>query len=509
MRALWPETFVEESNLTQNIYVLRKELGRDDRGRPYIETIPKRGYRFVADVRESGISSLAVLPFRPLVAGERDEYLEVGIADALIAALAGFSRVPVRSVSAVHKYADRALDPLAAGRELGVTAVLDGTVQKQGDRICVTARLTRTTDATTLWAGRYTEDITDIFAMQDAIAQRIAGALEWKLDANARARLAKRHTDSLDAYQSYLKGRYNWSRSTRDFLWKAIDYFRAAIALDPNYALAYVGVADAYAALDWYGILSTRDANPHSLAAAEKALSIDPDLAEAHSALAVARQNAWDWPGAEAAYRRAIELNPLVAETHQRYGAFLAFMGRSEEALRHLRRAQQLDPVAPAIAAQIGMALYCARRYEEAIAQCETTLEVEPTCDEARIYTALSYAEKGMPEAAIAEYLRITPATSGTPDVRAMLARAHALAGNAPEARAMVAELARSQPVPHFWIAMAHVGLGDHDATMTSLERACDDPDDSLTGVRVAPFFDPIRREPRFIAVLKLMGLAR
>ena len=373
MRALWPDTFVEESNLTQNIYTLRKVLGQDSKeSLRYIETIPKRGYRFLAAVKElrddsrrpSGsapegpaIDSLAVLPFKPLLAGERDELLELGIADALITTLGNSCGIPVRPISAVRAYGDPAQDPVSAGRQLGVAAVLDGSIQRSGDQLRVSARLMRCSDGATLWAGRYTETMMDIFRLQDAIAEHIAAALEWKLDSGQLARLTKRYTESVDAYHAYLNGRYNWSKANQEGLWKAIDFFQRAIAADGNYALAYVGLADAYASLDWYGMLSTRESNPHVLAAAEKALAIDGDLAEAHAALAVAKQNRWDWAGAEAAYRRALELSPTRAETHQHYGTYLSFMGRCDEGLAHLKRAHQLDPVSLAISAQIALSL--------------------------------------------------------------------------------------------------------------------------------------------------------
>jgi serine/threonine-protein kinase len=459
---------------------------------------------------EAAIDSLAVLPFKPLLAGERDEPLELGIADALITTLSNSTRIPVRPISAVRAYSDPAQDPVSAARELAVAAVLDGSIQRSRDQIRVSARLTRSGDGATLWADRYTERMTDIFGLQDAIAERIAAALEWKLDAGQRARLTKRYTDSVDAYEAYLHGRYNWSKPTWEGLWKAIDFFRRAIAADGNYALAYVGLADAYTSLDWYGMLSTRESNPHALAAAERALAIDGDLAEAHAALAVAKQNRWDWAGADAAYRRALELSPTQAESHQRYGTYLSFMGRCEEGLAHLKRAHQLNPVSHSISAQIALSLLCARRYEEAIAQCSRTLDAEPACDEARVYLMLSYVQTGTPAAAVAEYERMTPTAGDTTDVRAMLAYAQALAGNKPEARTILAELlhlSRSRYVPHFWLAMVHVGLGNYPEALACLERACEDPDDSLVAIKVVPFLDPIRREPRFTEVLRKMGL--
>lgn len=511
MRVLWPDASVEEANLTQNIYALRNALGQGQERSGYIETIPRRGYRFVAEVTTHAgteLRSLAVLPFTSLPAAVRDEWLEVGIADALVTALGNSGLLTVRPITASRRYEDVDHDPLAAARAMQVDAVLDGRIQRSGSTIRVTARLIRTGDGATLWAGRFHEAITAIFDLQDTIAERIATALELKFRGAEKARLTKRYTNHSEAYQFYLNGRYNLTKSTEDGLRKAIGFFEQAIAADPQYALAYVGIADAYTALDWFGVLSTHDSNPHAFAAARQALALDPELAEAHTALAVALQYRWDWTGAEEAFRRAIAANPSYAATRQWFGLHLSFRSRFDEALAQMGRAQQLDPTSLTIRAQRALILYFARRYADAIRECMNILDVEPAHDEGRIYLALSLVEASASAKAVAELRRT--GLAGTPDVKAMLARALATAGRPDDARAIVAQLVAGDPagyIPRFWIAGALVALGQSEDALAQLEAASRDPDDSYAGINVAPLFDAIRRQPRFQALVAGVGL--
>ncbi len=509
MQALWPDRFVEEANLTQNIYALRGALREREAGAAYVETIPRRGYRFVGEVRTVADAarprSLAVLPFTSLSGDGADEPLALGVADTLITTLGNSGTVIVRPISASRRYTGPQVDPTRVARELAVDAVLDGSIQRGGDTIRVTARLIRA-DGATLWAGRYQEAMTGIFEVQDSIADKITAALEVGRSDTANARLAKRYTTSIDAYQLYLNGRYNWSKSTEEGLRAAIGFFTRAIAIDPAFALAYVGIADAYTALDWYGVLSTRDSNPHAFAAAQEALRIDPELAEAHASLALAQQYRWDWSGAEASFRRSIALNPRYALARLWFGLHLAFRGRFDEAVEEVSQAQALDPVSLTVRAQLGLSLYFARRYDEAMHHCRMILAAEPGHDEALIYLALTLVQTGSPDAAVAQLQQST--LRSTPDVEAMLALALAAAGQRAEARAIVDTLTqRPIYIPRFWIAAAQLALGDTEAALLALESACDDPDDSLAGIGVMPWLDPLRSHPRFDAVLRRMRL--
>lgn len=532
MQQVWGDTIVEESNLTTNISHLRKLLGENLGRNDYIVTVPGKGYRFVAGVKEIGEGgeelilaqrtrttitiqeeeesapapkSLAVLPFKPLRASDRDEYLELGIADALITTLSNSRGIVVRPTSSVSKYAAVGQDPLAAGRELEVEAVLDGSVQRAGDHVRVTARLLGVGDGAPLWGDKFDAQFTDIFSVQDSISEKIAAALAPELAGREKLLLTKRYTRNAKAYQLYLKGRYNLNKPTEEGLRKAIDFFNQAITVDPTYALAYVGIAEAYTSLDWYGVLSTKQSNPHAKAAAERALQLDDTLAEAHASLAMARQYEWDWVGAEEEYRRAIRLNPNYAAARQWYGIFLAYTGRFDEGLEQMWRAQELDPVSLAISAQTGLVLMFARRYDEALEQCMETLEVEPTAVEARLYLAMTYALQQRFSEAIGEYRNLP---GDNPDFKAMLGHAYAASGRRAEAQGILGELEAlfgQRYVPHFWLSMIHVGWGDYGEALSCLERACDDPDDSLLSARVMPFLDPIRPSPRFDELLRRM----
>jgi len=343
--------------------------------------------------------------------------------------------------------------------------------------------------------------------VQDSISERVAAALALKLTGEEQKRLTKRYTDNTVAYQLYLKGRYNWNKTTEEGLKKAIDFFNQAIEKDPSYALAYAGLADAYTSLDWYGVLSTKEANPRAKAAAIKALEIDETLAEAHASLAAVRQYEWDWAGAEREYQRAIGLNPNYAVAHQWYGVYLAYMGRMDEGIAEMTRAQELDPLSLAINAQLGFLFYLARRYDQAIEQCQRTLEMEPGYEEARIYLAWIYVQKGMYEEAIAQYQKLK---GDIPDVLAMLGAAYAVSGQRGKARDVLAELkeiSQRRYVPPVFVAAIYTGLGDKDQAFAWLEKAYEDRDESFVGLKVLPLFDPLRSDQRFADLLRRMGL--
>jgi len=453
------------------------------------------------------IKSIAVLPFKPLVAESRDELLEMGMADTLITRLSNIRQVIVRPMSAVRKYTELEQDAVAVGREQRVDAILEGRIQRSGDKVRVTVRLVKVADEEVLWAGQFDEKFTDIFAVQDSISERVAAALALKLTGEEQKRLTKRYTDNTVAYQLYLKGRYNWNKTTEEGLKKAIDFFNQAIEKDPSYALAYAGLADAYTSLDWYGVLSTKEANPRAKAAAIKALEIDETLAEAHASLAAVRQYEWDWAGAEREYQRAIGLNPNYAVAHQWYGVYLAYMGRMDEGIAEMTRAQELDPLSLAINAQLGFLFYLARRYDQAIEQCQRTLEMEPGYEEARIYLAWIYVQKGMYEEAIAQYQKLK---GDIPDVLAMLGAAYAVSGQRGKARDVLAELkeiSQRRYVPPVFVAAIYTGLGDKDQAFAWLEKAYEDRDESFVGLKVLPLFDPLRSDQRFADLLRRMGL--
>lgn len=509
MQRVWPDTVVDESSLTQNIYELRKALAADGMGVQYIETVPKRGYRFNGGTAEESetrrAKSIAVLPFRRIAGTPDVEYLGAGIADTLVSQLTSIRGLIVRPVATVASYAETPGDALALARMLGVDAVVEGSVQSAGDRIRVTVRLLDVASRSAIWAAKFDESADDIFGVQDAIAEKVAAAVAPDFDDRDRAAVVKHHTSSTSAYELFLKGRYNWNKSTGESLWRAIEFFRAAIEIAPGYALAYVGIADAYTSLDWYGVLSTRESNPHALKAAEKALAIDGSLAEAHASLAMAKQYAWEWEAAEREYRAAIALNPNYAQARQWYGVHLAFRGRFDEAIAEIRRAEALDPVSLSIGSQVALVYLCARQYEEGLAQVHKVLAVESSAVEARLYLAMLLQLLGRSAEAV-YILRALPPEN--PDFRAMLVNAYGSAGEMDAARAVLAELmAWPTYVPPFWLAIARLGVGDRDGALDELERACDDPDDSLLAVKVFAVFDPLRTSARYQRVLERIGL--
>ncbi len=405
MRAVWPDSFVEENNLTVNMSALRKALGTGHAERQYIETVPKRGYRFFANVREvrgespdlveeyagarliteekssvrrdQAITSLAVLPLVNASADPQMEYLSDGITETIINSLAQLPQLRVMARSTVFRYKGREADPQAVGHELGVGAVLTGRVSQVGESLIISMELVDVAHGWQLWGEQYNRNPADIFALQEEIAREISGKLRLRLTGEQQQRLTKRYTESTEAYQAYLRGRYHWNKYTREGLKKGTAYFQQAIDLDPGYALAYAGLADSYYRLSNL-YLPPREAMPKAKAAAMKALEIEEMLAEAHASLGLVRfWYEWDWQGAEREYKRAIELNPGYAIAPLWYGLQLMALGRFDDALAEMKRAQDLDPLSLVINTNLGGTLYRARRYDQAIEQCRRTLEID------------------------------------------------------------------------------------------------------------------------------------
>src|ERR1700704_336741 len=334
-----------------------------------------------AAIAPAPVRSIAVLPFRVLSSEKGDEYLSLGLADALITSLSQTRQVIVRQTDAVAKYQNTGKDPLEAGREQGVDAVLEGQVQRIGDRVRVTARLVRTSDGTSLWADRFEEKFTNIFAVEDAVAEKVARTTILAMRGANEApseRLTKRYTENNDAYEAYLKGRYMWNKRTVDSLHKALLYFQQAIRLDPNYSLAYVGLADTYTLLSFFTLAAPNDAFPKAKVAAEKALAIDHTLAEAYTALGQYKAYyEWDWHGAEDEFQKGIALNPNYPLLHHWRSLNLIAMGRMDEARAAMRRDLELDPLLLVSNVNLGRIDYYEGRYDQAIKQYQRALELD------------------------------------------------------------------------------------------------------------------------------------
>ncbi|HEV2765143.1 MAG TPA: winged helix-turn-helix domain-containing protein [Pyrinomonadaceae bacterium] len=539
IKQIWPDSYVEEGNLTQNIFVLRKALGEGPNDHRYIVTIPGQGYRFVAPVREgseetrpvparrdlhaseapesslaaSRVPSVAVLPFRTL-SGESEgdnRYLGSGLADALITRLSSVRQLAVRSTAAVLKYTDPDRSPLAAGRDLGVDTVLDGYVQRAGERIRVTVQLVRVSDGATLWAEKFDEKFTDVFAVQDSISEKVAGALTVRLTEEEQRLLTKRYTENPEAFQAYIRGRYFWNRRTVEGLKKGIEFAEQAIAIDPTYALAYVGLADSYNLLPGHGGLPPKDYFPKAKAAALRALEIDPSLAEAYASLGfVSYRFDWDWRASERHFRRAVELKPNYPTAHHWYGESLAVTGRFEESSAALARAQELDPLSLPINADIGQTLYFARRYEESAAHLARVLEMDENFIRACVIAGAVYTQQGRHDEAVAVLARADRLSGGHALVVSGLGYAYAAAGQTDRARQELERLRRlsdERYVAHYNLAVVHAGLGEPSAALDLLERAYEHRDVWLVWLKVNPRFDSLRAEPRFARLAALVGI--
>jgi DNA-binding winged helix-turn-helix (wHTH) protein/TolB-like protein/tetratricopeptide (TPR) repeat protein len=462
----------------------------------------------------SGPRSLAVLPFNQINPDSGQEFLGLGLADTLITRLSSTRQVAVRPTSSINKYdggADR--DPVRLGRELGVDSVLDGTIQRSGDRLRVTVRLWSTQEHRPVWADEFDEKFTEMFTVEDSISEKVATALALKLSGDDRKLLLKHYTDNAAAYQSYVKGRYHWSRWTPDEVRKAIVCFQEAINVDPNYSLAYAGLADSYNVLGTFGYVAPQEAWPATEAAANRALELDEGLAEAHSSLGGAKMvYDWDWAGAEYHFKRGIELAPDSPDAHQLYGLYLMAMDRRDEALREMKLAEQLDPTSPLMTTSMGWALLFARQYDDAIAELRKALDLDPSYQMARGSLEFAFVASRRFEDAVAltEPERSEARARGEHWASANLVYANAQLGKRDQALQMMKDLKQmcgERYISPFLLTIAYVGLGDKDEAFKWLEKAYEERSNFLWLLRVYPCLDSIRSDPRFADLQKRVGL--
>lgn len=523
---VWPDSFVQEANLSQNVFLLRKILGERPNDRRYILTVPGEGYRFVADIHGSegiaiadpiapvaprGIRSLAVLPFQTLHGDRGDDHLGIGLADALITRLSGLRQLIVRPTSAVLLHADsrtreQHADPILVGRTLNVDALVLGTIQNSSGRVRVTVQLVAVSTEASLWAERFDAQQTDLFGIEDSISEQIKQALMLELTDAEHKALTKRHTNSPEAQEAYFKGRYFWNKRTDDGLRRAIDWFNQAIANDPNYALAHAGIADCRNMLSVYSVVSPAEGCRWAAEAATRALAIDDTLAEAHTALAYATFNYdWDLTQSERSFRRAFELTPNYAVAHQFYSELLTASRRFPEALASITRARKLDPTSLAINTDVAVTLFYARRYDEAVEQLRETLELEPGFFYALLVLGWIYEQQGRYAEALNAFERAGTADPLSPEVATSMGRTHAAAGRSDDARqslSRVMELATRRYVSSFDIATIHAALGDPDQAFDWLGRAYEERGHALMFAAVSPLVDPLRTDPRFAQLL-------
>jgi TolB-like protein/DNA-binding winged helix-turn-helix (wHTH) protein len=453
-------------------------------------------------------SSLVVLPLENLSGDKEQDYFADGMTDDLIANLAKIRslRVISRSTAMAYKGTHKSLPQIA--NELNVDAVVEGTVMRVGNRVRITAELVQVSTDRHLWADTYESQIGDVLTLQNRVSSAIVDEIRINLTPEDKARLAKNPSVSPAAYEEYLKGRYYWNKRSGEGFIKAIRYFENATREDPQYALAYAGLADCYGIIGAtiYGSIPAAEAAPKAKAAAIRALQIDPSLAEAQTSLATAKFNYdWDWAGAAEGFRRAIQLDPSYATAYQRYSLYSIAMGRFDDSLEQIKKARDLEPLSISINASLGWRLYLAREYDRSIAQLRDTLEMDPDYEWAHLTLGQAYEQKAQYDLALAELRRAVEISHSSPLMVSALAHAYALSGNHSEALKLLAELdvlSRKQYVSPFYVAIVYLGLGKNDVAMTWLQKAYADRSNGLVFFKVEPELDPIRSDPRFISLL-------
>jgi serine/threonine-protein kinase len=448
------------------------------------------------------IRSIAILPFINAT-GDRDaEYLSDGITETLINTLAQVPGVRVMSRTSVFHYKGLSPNPSSVGRDLRVSAVVVGRIEKFGDRLIVSAELIDTADNALVWGNRYPAVQARLFSVQQAIASEIAHMLRVQLTGREQQLLTKQQTTDPRAYELYLKGRFQWNKRDADGLYKAIELFNQAIEIDPQYALAYAGLADCYNLLDIWAGLPTNETFPRARAAAEKALSIDDQLAEAHTSLAYAIHTyEWDWPAAEQQYKRAIELNPNYATARQWYAEFLTANGRFDEAAVQGQKALELDPMSPIINAVVAWNLTMARRYDAAIEQGLRTTQLFPTFMPGHAYLGLAYLEAGRPREAVAA-LEASQKLQNITVIETWLIRARAAAGDHGTAARLTDALRKRSDLPNYYMAALDAHQGHMDRAFSELERALKERTGAMVWLTVDPGLDPLRNDSRFTSIV-------
>jgi DNA-binding winged helix-turn-helix (wHTH) protein/tetratricopeptide (TPR) repeat protein len=527
--SLWPETFVEESNLAVTISAIRKVLGEARTDHRYIVTVPKYGYRFVAPVTglpegdrrrfvsdalgqsdtKHIIRSVAILPFRSR--GEDLAHLGLGIAESLLTRLSQIKGTIVRAASGPYLQTDAEKDVVSVGRQLGVKSVVDGTIQQLGDRLRVTARLVRIRDGAVVWAEQFDENSADVFTVEDSVADRITQALMAQMIVEDNHSPGDRTTESPKAYHSYLKGRFFWERRTEETLTKAIDCFKQAIQEDLGYASAYLGLADCYHLLTYFGALPPPLGYQKVKAAAMKALDLDAALGVAHTTLACVHLfYDWDGPLAMGEFQRAIELDPDHPRAHHWFSQYFMAVGDLDKAMSELQRARDLDPLSLMIHTNLALGLYFARRYVDAVAELRTTIEMDPHFAVAHWALGLSHLQMREWQEATREFRKALSLAGENSLILSSLGHAYAASGLKNKARSVLNHLNRLSSrryVSPYNLAIVHAGLGDNDRAFEWLRKALDDRSSWLVYLHLDPLFDKLKSDRRFSKLVRSVGL--
>jgi DNA-binding winged helix-turn-helix (wHTH) protein/TolB-like protein len=541
LKALWPDTFVEEANLTVGIATLRKALGTQPDGGAWIETVPKRGYRFAGQISlpevavpprnrpnllaicSLGLVIVAVLIYvfarrdkpetrsaqsigvLPFIAISGEPSLGMGMADALITRLSAISELAVRPISTIRKYESVQVDPIAAGKELNVSTVVTGTVQQIDKRLRVSVQLARVSDGQTLWSDKFDEFFTNMFAVQDAISEKLAHTLALRLSSEEQDRMMRRFTENAEAFRLYELGRYRSYSSPME----ALNYYDAALKLDPRYALPYVDQAFLHVNLSGAGGPHFDLRMPMARRAAQKALELAPDFADAHAAMAAILHYAdRDYAGARREIETALKINPQSARAHDKFAELLAIQGNLGEALNEERMAVDLDPFNAELEYNMGWQLYCSKRYAEAVKVMDEFERRDPRGHDTYIHY-WCFLSTGKIDQAIAMIEERQARFGKIYSLDLELAYAHATAGRMEQARALLASHPQNERSWSYERGMVFLGLGDKDTAFEQLNRAIDEHSIWAEWYKVDPALEPLRSDPRFLKLLERMGLPR
>jgi len=458
------------------------------------------------------ISSIAVLPFENKSGNADSDYLSDGVAESLIYKLSQLPNLRVSPRSSVFRYKGKEIDAEKIGAELGVDAVMSGRIIQRGDNLTISVDLVDVRNKKTLWGEQYERKMSDLLATQKEIASAITEKLQLKLSGESEQKLAKKYTDNNEAYQLFLRGQFHYAKRTKDELLQSIEFYQQAIKLDPNFALAYVGVARSFNVMPSFAYMSPKEAMPQAKAAAERAVQIDPNLAEAHGALAnVLALFDRNWAEAEREFKRAIELDPNVAEIHNRYGrSYLLPLGRFDEAASELKRALELEPLTMTMGGNLTAVYLRAGKNDLALEQAKKTSALEPNHPIARVWLGWAYIANGMYREAISLGENTLQTNPTDQDALVTVGSAYAKLGRRGEAENVINklnDLAKSEYVSHYYLAIIYASLGDKDRTFAELEKAFDDPDRFCVEMKYDFFMDPVREDPRFAGLLKRLNL--
>lgn len=564
MRAVWAESFVEEGSLTSHVSLLRKTLGESEQGTVYIETIPKRGYRFLCPVRMveqaelSGTSEsskhkffprksiawwwtaagitivlalgillvwngyrqkpssteirvmLVVLPVQNLTGDAARDYLSDGLTDEIIAQLARFnpSRLGViaRTSSFAYKNTNKTVGEI--GRDLGVDYVLESSLRNLGDQMRINSQLIRVRDQTPVWSARYDQGLRELFTLQEEVPQGIALKIGVELASGSEGKTVGPRTLSPDAYLAYLEGLYYWNKRSPEALERAIVHFKQAIELDPGYALAHVGLANAYASQCLIADVRPEEVFPKAREASLKALALDGALAEAHTSLAYVKfWYEWDWAGAEEEFKKAINLNPGYPTAHQWYGEYLRLMGREEEAIAEGKKALELDPLSLIINMEAGLPYYFEGRYDEAMKYFQKTVEMDPNFGLVYCEIGWVYEQQGKYQEAIAT-LRKALRLDDSSFILSALGHTYGVAGQKAAAEKVLKQLRKRVQLRRaapFSLAVVLVALHENEAALDVLEKAYGDRYWGMVWLKMGPSLSTLQTEPRYAQLMRKM----